>query len=89
MREASYQARKIASIFVRRIDQIWKQYLETEKIPEIGLRNGRPIKIIEEKEVNIVREAYAKYRVSASTLEPIIKRDWCLNRFIPRILLKS
>ena len=31
----SYQARKIAGISVRRVDQIWKPYKETEEIPEI------------------------------------------------------
>lgn len=76
MGETSYQVRKISGISVRRVDQIWKEYKETGEIPEIGLRNGRPMKLIEEKEVDIVKEAYSKYRVSASTLEPIIKRDY-------------
>lgn len=72
----TYQARKIARISVRRVNQVWKKYQETGQIPEIGKKNGRPPKPIEEWEINIVRKAYAKYRVSASTLEKCIERDY-------------
>ncbi len=71
----TYQARKIARISIRRVNQVWKQYQETGKIPEIGKNNGRPPKPIEEWEIEMVRQAYDKYRVSASTLEKIIDRD--------------
>lgn len=70
------QARKIARISIRRVNQVWKEYQETGKIPEIGKNNGRPAKPIEKWEINIVKEAYAKYRVSASTLERCIDRDY-------------
>ena len=72
----AYQARKIADISVRRIYQIRQIYEETGEIPEIGKRIGRPMKIIEQWEIDIVREAYEKYRVSADTLERVIKRDY-------------
>ena len=72
----AYQARKIADISVRRIYQIRQIYVETGEIPEIGKRIGRPMKIIEQWEIGIVREAYEKYRVSADTLERVIKRDY-------------
>ena len=70
-----YQARKIANISVRRIYQIKQIYEETGEIPEIR-KAGRPMKIIEQWEIDIVKEAYEKYRVSADTLERIIKRDY-------------
>src|SRR3989338_11299964 len=32
----TYQARKIARISIRRVNQVWKEYNETGEIPEIG-----------------------------------------------------
>lgn len=71
----TYQARKIAGISIRRVNQIWKEYQETGQIPEIGKKNGRPPKPIEDWEIQLVKEAYAKYRVSASTLMKCLERD--------------
>lgn len=72
----TYQARKIARISIRRVNQVWKEYQETEQIPEIGKKNGRPIKPIEQWEINMVKQAYEQYRVSASTLMKCIERDF-------------
>jgi len=72
----TYQARKIARISIRRVNQVWNEYLNTGKIPEIGKKNGRPTKPIEEWEIGMVKEAYIKYRVSADTLERIVERDY-------------
>ena len=46
----TYQARKIAGISIRRVNQVYKHYLLTEKIPEIGKSNGRPARPIEDWE---------------------------------------
>jgi len=86
----TYQARKIAGVSIRRVNQVWKQYQLAGKIPEIGKNNGRPIKPIEEWEINMVKQAYEKYRVSASTLEKLIERDHkkhISHRRIHKILL--
>jgi putative transposase len=87
----TYQARKIARISIRRVNQVWGEYQKTGKIPEIGKKNGRPTKPLEGWEINIVKEAYAKYRVSAATLEKCIDRDYGKhighNR-VHRIMLK-
>ena len=86
----TYQARKIAGISIRRVNQVWSSYNETGKIPEIGKNNGRPIKPIEEWEIQMVKKAYEKYRVSASTLERLIDRDYrkhISHRRIHNILL--
>ena len=72
----AYQARKVAHISVRRIYQIRQIYEERGEIPEIGKRVGMPCKMIEQWEIDIVREAYEKYRVSADTLERLIDRDY-------------
>ena len=71
----TYQARKVAGISIRRVNQVYKEYLETDKIPDIGKKTGRPAKPLTEKEIKIVKESYEKYRVCASTLRRIIDRD--------------
>src|SRR3989338_1067580 len=64
----TYQARKIAHVSIRRVNQVWGEYLETGCIPDIGRQNGRPPRLINEEEIRAVREAYVTYRVCASTL---------------------
>ena len=86
----TYQARKISGISIRRVNQVYNQYLLTEQIPEIGKKNGRPVKPIQDWEINVVKESYEKYKVSADTLEKFIEKDYSKhighNR-IHRILL--
>ena len=72
----TYQARKVAGISIRRVNQVWKEYQLIDKIPEIGKKNGRPARLLEEWEIMMVQQAYQKYRVSADTLERLIKRDF-------------
>ena len=87
----TYQARKIARISIRRVNQVWKQYQLTGKIPEIGRNNSRPKRPIEQWETNMVKQSYEKYRVSASTLEKLIDRDYnkhISHRRIHKILLE-
>ena len=86
----TYQARKIAGISIRRVNQVYGEYLETGKIPEIGRKVGRPRRPLKAKEIYYVKKAYEKYRVSASTLERLIERDHGLHishRHIHTILL--
>ena len=72
----TYQARKIAGISIRRVNQVWNEYLLTNEVPDIGKLNGRPSKPVEEWEMDMVRQTYLKYRVSADTLERLILRDF-------------
>jgi len=72
----TYQARKIAGISIRRVNQVWNEYLASGEIPEIGKKNGRPNKPLNEEEINMVKESYLKYKVSADTLEKLIDRDY-------------
>jgi putative transposase len=72
----SYQVRKIAGVSVRRVDQVWNEYLKKGEIPEIGKNVGRPRKMIEQWEINIVGKAYRKYRLPADLLERVIDRDF-------------
>ena len=45
-------------------------------MPDLGRKVGRPAQPLLEEEEKIVKETYAKYRVSASTLERVIERDY-------------
>ena len=71
----TYQARKIARISIRRVNQVYKQYEVTGKVPEIGKKMGRPSIKATPEEIDLVRRVYLEYRVSATTLERIIERD--------------
>ena len=61
--KTSYEARKIAHISVRRVDEIWKEYLTSGAIPEVGKGVGRPMIPIEDWERELVKRFYEKYRV--------------------------
>ena len=72
----TYQARKLARISVRRVNQVYGQYLLTGQIPEIGKAIGRPARIIEGWEIQTVKAAFEKYSVSATMLMKLIERDF-------------
>jgi putative transposase len=71
-----YQARKIANVSVRRIYQVKEAFDKTGIIPDIGAKNGRPTRPFDNWEIEIVKKAFNKYRVSADTLERLIDRDY-------------
>lgn len=71
----TYQIKKRFDISIRRINQIYSDYLQTGIPPTIGRRMGRPTRPMENKERILVKETFAKYRVCAGTLEKIIERD--------------
>jgi len=71
-----YQARKVAGVSVRRVYQVKEAFDKTGEIPKIGKDVGRPRKPFEEWEVDVVKNAFEKYRVSADTLERLIDRDY-------------
>lgn len=70
-----YQARKVAGISVRRVYQVKEAFDTTGELPKIGKDVGRPRKAFEEWEIQLVKKAFEKYRVSADTLERCIDRD--------------
>lgn len=71
----TYQARKIARISIRRVNQVWNHYLASGEPPELGKHNGRPSISLNPEDILLVQQTYKEYRVSATTLEPIIERD--------------
>ena len=71
----TYQARKVARISIRRVNQIWHEYTISGALPEIGKKMGRPSIKASQEDIDLVQKAYCEYRVSATTLERIIERD--------------
>ena len=71
----TYQARKVARISIRRVNQIWQKYLVSGVLPEVGKKVGRPSIKASPEDMELVKKAYQEYRVSATTLERIIERD--------------
>ena len=71
-----YQARKIANVSVRRVYQVKEAFDKTGIIPDIGIKNGRPARPFDNWEIELVKKAFNKYRVSADTLERLIDRDY-------------
>jgi transposase InsO family protein len=89
--KSSYQARKIAGISVRRVNQVYLYYLQNGKPPAIGRRMGRPIRPITDEEKEIVQKVYSFYRVPASVLEAVIEKDYKLHiphNHIHKIMIK-
>ena len=58
----------------RRVEQIWKHYLDTGQEPLVGAKMGPPKKPFDAEEAEIVREAYQQYRFGARMLERIIRK---------------
>jgi putative transposase len=88
----AYQARKIANISVRRANEIREIYKKTEEVPIIGISVGRPKREILLEEKEIVTQAYLRYRLSASRLRPLIRRDYNIDYphyHIHKILLSA
>lgn len=75
----TYQARKIAGISIRRVNQVMQLYVEKDSIPELGKNVGRPGKPVTEEEKTAIEQAFLKYKVSASTLRKLIERDYNIS----------
>lgn len=58
----------------RRIEQIWKHFLDPGREPIIGEGIGRPRKPYDEKEASIVKEAHLRFRFGARMFEVLIRK---------------
>lgn len=88
----TYQIKRKMDVSIRRINQLWGEYLATGQIPVIGQQMGRPKKEIPLEWIGIVKEAWKVYRFSASILEPIIQRDYGIHiphNIIHKVLIKG
>jgi transposase len=60
----------------RRVQQIWKYFIDTGREPVLGKNIGRPRKPYLKQEAEIVREAHQRYRFGARMLEPVIRKQY-------------
>jgi putative transposase len=58
----------------RRVQQIWKSYEEEKQELAIGKNMGRPRKPFDEREAQVVGEAYKRYRFGARMLEVVVRK---------------
>ena len=59
---------EIEGISTRRVNQIYKQYVETGEIPRLK-KPGRPKKELSEEEIKAIEEVYMEYRCNAIVLQ--------------------
>jgi hypothetical protein len=71
---ATKQIAQDMKISRRRVQQIWKSYAQGKQEPAIGENMGRPRKPFDEKEVQVVGEAYTLYRFGARMLEVAVRK---------------
>lgn len=68
------QMARIHKVSPRRVKQILTEYRKTKQIPVLRKSGRKPIPITQE-EINVVLDAYGKYRCNALDLEEIIMRE--------------
>jgi hypothetical protein len=75
----------------RRFQQVYKQYKQTGKIPNIGLKVGRPPKIIPQEWKTIIKQQYEKTYCNAIYLGKKIRLQRHIHisyNMIHRVLLE-
>ena len=78
--EGSSMIARSLRISVRRVNQVWGEYKDTENIPIIGENMGRPPDLpLSEHEKEIIREVKQKYKLGARRLELLIDRDYKMH----------
>ncbi len=78
--ESSSVIARSIGITVRRVNQVWREYKDTENIPVIGEHMGIPPDLpLSEREKEIVREVKQKYKLGARRLELLIDRDYKIH----------
>ena len=71
---ATKQIAQDMKISRRRVQQIWKSYAEGKQEPAVGENMGRPRKPFDDKEAQVVGEAYTLYRFGARILEVAVRK---------------
>ena len=75
----------------RRVQQIIKEYKETGQEPVLSEKVGRPRKPFTDNEIEIIREAHARYRFGARMLETVILKQFkiCISHYRIHMYLKA
>ena len=71
---ASKDLATIMELSRRRVEQVWKYYLDTGQELSVGKKMGPPRKPFNAKEAEIVKEAHDRFKYGARMLESIIRK---------------
>jgi putative transposase len=74
--ESTSTIAEIQGISARRVQQIYKEYIETSKLPQIGSNLGRPKKLLSNDDKKLIAQAYSDYKFGACYLEIIIRSKY-------------
>lgn len=66
----------IQGISARRVQQIYKEYVDTGQLPQIGNNLGRPGKPSSSDEKTLVNQTYSDYKFGACYLEILIESKY-------------
>ncbi len=79
---------EIEGISTRRVNQIYKQYVETGDTPKLR-EPGRPKKELSIEEIKAIKEVYTEYRCNAIVLQKVLKeRSYNISKNKIREVLK-
>ena len=53
---STYQIKKRVGVSIRRVNQVYAEYLKTDKAPAIGRRMGRPNRPIKKEEADLYKK---------------------------------
>src|SRR5450759_386399 len=70
--ESTSTIAEIQGISARRVQQIYKEYVETGQLPQVGNSLGRPKKQLSSDDKMIIDQTYSDYKFGACYLEIII-----------------
>ncbi|BBL64976.1 hypothetical protein MmazTMA_19530 [Methanosarcina mazei] len=71
--ESTSTIAKIQGISARRVQQIYKEYVDTDKLPQVGNNLGRPRKQLSSDDKEIIDQTYSDYKFGACYLEILIE----------------
>ena len=78
------QIARIQRITPRRVNQLWREYRDTGKLPVLK-EPGRPPTPITAEQIRAVLEAYNKYRLGACMLERVLEKEFGVKMFHNKI----
>ena len=71
--ESTSTIAEILGISARRVQQIYKEYIETAQLPHIGNNLGRPKKPLSSDDKELIDRTYSDYKFGACYLEILIE----------------
>jgi len=74
--ESTSTIAEIQGISARRVQQIYKEYIETGQPPQIGNNIGRPKKPLSSDDKRLIDQTYSDYKFGARYLEIIIRSKY-------------